>query len=53
MGDGVLISSFGNGKTPEEAIANYGREIHQKKIVVDGFKDSRRENSPVRSLYNN
>jgi len=52
-GDGVLIGSFGNGATPEEAIANYGREIHLKTLVYeDCFKGPRREIRPVRIRHN-
>ena len=52
-GDGVLIVSFGNGATPEEAIANYGREIHLKTLVFkDCFQGLRREIRPVRIRHN-
>jgi hypothetical protein len=33
--NGVLIGAFGNGRTPEEAIANYATEISMKRIVID------------------
>lgn len=51
-GNGVLISSFGNGATPEEAIANYGREIHLKTLVCHAYTENRREIRPVRILHN-
>ena len=47
-GDGVLVSSFGNGATPEEAINNYATEIHLQVLVVDAMKPSRREIAKTR-----
>jgi hypothetical protein len=41
--DCVLIGAFGNGRTPEEAIANYATEISMKRIVIDAFSQERRE----------
>ena len=40
---GCLRGTFGNGRTPEEAIRNYGPEISEKHLVVDSRKPSRRE----------
>ena len=46
--DGVLISSYGNGVTPEEAIENHWRELVDeiadtpKYLVVRAFQDQRR-----------
>lgn len=40
--DGALIGSFGNGNTPEEAMADYAREIEGKRLVVDAFGPFRR-----------
>ncbi len=42
-GDGVLIGTYGNGSTPEEAIANYANEITLKTLVLDAMNDDRRE----------
>jgi len=42
-GDGVLIGSFGNGRTPEEAISDYAREINLKTIIIDSMNKNRRE----------
>jgi hypothetical protein len=48
-GFGVLIGKFGNGATPEEAIANYGKEIHLETLVIDaGYSDKRKEIPPTR-----
>lgn len=43
-----LRSTFGNGSTPEEAIAAYRHEISMKKIVVDAMSKTRREISAPR-----
>lgn len=40
---GCLESGFGNGATPEEAIAAYADYIRGKKMVFDAYGDSRRE----------
>ena len=40
---GILISSFGNGATLEEAIANYAREISLKRLVCNAYGTDRRE----------
>ena len=42
-GNGVLIGGFGNGDTPDEAIADYAARISELPLVVDAWKDSRRE----------
>jgi hypothetical protein len=42
-GDGVLIGSFGNGETPDEAIDDYISIISNTTLVINGFKDNRRE----------
>lgn len=39
----VLIGTYGNGATPEDAIAAYGEKIAGKLIVVDAFGSERRE----------
>ena len=39
----VLISTFGNGDTPEEAISDYARQIEGKLMVIDAFKPNRNE----------
>lgn len=38
-----LISIYGDGHTPEEAIEAYGRKISEGQLVVDAFRDTRRE----------
>ena len=43
MGDGVLIGEFGNGATPDEAIAAYARKVSNKRIVVNAHTPQRRE----------
>lgn len=39
----VLVSAYGDGKTPEQAIRSYAREIAGRRIVVDAFRPTRRE----------
>lgn len=36
MGDGVLIGTFGNGATKEEAIAAYAEKISMKTLIFHG-----------------
>lgn len=38
----VLISTFGNGATPEEAMENYAREISARRLVLDARTPGRR-----------
>ena len=38
-----LISAFGDGHTPEEAIANYWPQLSEKHIVVNAYSRDRRE----------
>lgn len=42
-GDGVLIGSYGDGATPEDAIRDYARTINLKTLVIDGNTDTHRE----------
>jgi hypothetical protein len=42
-GDGVLIGMFGNGATIDEAIQAYAREISVHTLVVDAYREARRE----------
>lgn len=39
----VLIGEYGNGSTPEEAIADYATKISMKQIVVGAFTNGRKE----------
>lgn len=39
----VLISTFGNGTTPEEAIAEYAKRILGQRLVIDAGCRNRRE----------
>jgi hypothetical protein len=39
----VLISSYGNGNTPEEAIKNYASQIENKLLVVNAHGPNRKE----------
>lgn len=43
LGDGVLIGSFGNGGTPEDAVRNWGEKISLKTLVIGAWGSSRRE----------
>ena len=38
-----LSSTFGNGNTPDEAIANYAKELSEKRLVVNAYKPDRKE----------
>ena len=41
--DGAILSgSFGNGRTPEEALQNYVKELKGQKIVIDAFSKDKR-----------
>lgn len=42
-GDGVLSSSFGDGKTPDEALINYLAEIRGRTIVFNASRPNRAE----------
>jgi len=39
----VLKSAYGNGPTPEKAIANYTPEISERRLVVDAMTEGRKE----------
>ena len=50
--DGVLAGSYGDGKTPEEAIMDYIDQIEGKCIAINAYTDKRREyNVPVSIFY--
>jgi hypothetical protein len=51
-GDGFLRGEFGNGRTPEEAIADYATAITLKRIVVGAYTPERREIDVPRLLPN-
>lgn len=38
-----LIALFGNGRTPEEAIAEYAEAISLRTLVIDSMSNERRE----------
>lgn len=38
-----LVGTHGNGCTEDGAITQYAREISGKRLVIDAYKDSRRE----------
>lgn len=42
-GEGILISCSGRGKTPQQALENYVREIRGKTIVFDFRRESKQE----------
>ncbi len=41
--NGCLVGTFGNGATPEAAPQEYAESISMRRLVVDAFKDTRRE----------
>lgn len=42
-GSCCLIGLFGNGATPEEAVAEYATEISLRTLIIDAMRESRRE----------
>lgn len=42
-GPGILSSVSGNGDTPEQAIADYARQLPGQLLVIDAFRPTRRE----------
>ncbi len=42
-GQHCLIGLFGNGSTPEEAIAKYARKISLRTLIIDAMSETRRE----------
>ena len=42
-GDSVLISAYGDGATPEEAIINYYNQIVGKTLVCNAYGKNRKE----------
>lgn len=42
-GESCLRSAYGNGRTPEEAIANYEPEISEQELIVNAGTPARRE----------
>lgn len=47
MGDHVLISTFGNGRTPFKAIRAYAKELSQKRLVIGAYTPKRKEIEPI------
>jgi len=46
-----LLSEYGNGGTPEEAMANYAQEISGALLVLNAFGPNRREiQAPILTL---
>ncbi len=43
MDDGILISTHGNGHTPEDALADYAAELAGKRLVMYAMREERRE----------
>jgi len=42
-GDGMLRGEYGNGETPEQAIADYAPRISEKTLIIDAMRPTRRE----------
>ena len=49
----MLIDTYGDGGTPEEAIADYARRISGKLLVINAHQKSRREIQVPRLVYDN
>jgi len=49
--NGVLKGSYGDGKTPEEAISDYMNQISGKCLVLRARSDSRREFTVPTSVF--
>ena len=47
MGNGILTSTFGDGDTPEEAKLAYAERLRGERLVVNAYREERREfNAP-------
>jgi hypothetical protein len=47
-----LESTFGNGRTREEAVADYAKSISNKRLVVNSYQFNRREIDAPTLTYN-
>ena len=47
----ILRGAFGNGEIPDEAIANYAREISHKHLVKDAMRTWRKEIIAPKLIY--
>jgi len=43
MDRGFLLGNYGNGKTPEESLKDYTKQIVGKRIVFGAYTDNRKE----------
>ncbi|MEN6320631.1 MAG: hypothetical protein ABFD82_17985 [Syntrophaceae bacterium] len=52
VGDGcILIGTYGNGATPEEAIDDYAGKIELKRLVINAFGENRTEIDVPRLIH--
>lgn len=42
-GDGILTSTFGDGRTPFKAIRAYAKELSLQPLVIDAYRNTRKE----------
>lgn len=43
---GCLVSVYGDGRTPEDAIDAYARALSRRPLVVNAFRESRKDIKP-------
>ena len=49
--NGFLISNYGNGATPEDAVNDYAKQIEMKTLVIHDYTDARREIKVPRLIH--
>jgi hypothetical protein len=47
---GVLVSTYGNGDTPEQAVADYAHQLSGRVLVIRSHQPSRREIGPFSAI---
>lgn len=50
-GDGMLVSTYGDGCTPQDAVGNYAARIAGKRLVHGAYTSGRREFIAPSTLY--
>lgn len=52
MENGMLVGTYGDGRTPNEAVAAYAKQLSGKRIAVGAYTDNRREINVPELTYN-
>src|SRR5206468_11205767 len=47
---GVLVGTYGNGNTPEEAVTDYARQLTDKVLVIRAYQSGRCEVGPFSAI---